>query len=336
LDCPEPIAAIARRLCGADVISMQLCDGGGNNRVYRILTRDGAFAGKLYGSRELDDRDRLGHEYDGLKFLEACGIGRSVPAALAVDRAARFALYEWIDGAKPANHGATDVTAALDLLAFLHRARTAEGAERLPVATESVLRLADLVFQIESRFARLNEVAPSEPELGALLETELRPELERRLGALADWDTNAPLPSGSRTLSPSDFGFHNAIRRPDGSLAFIDFEYFGWDDPVKLTADFLWHPAMQLSAAERRRFLDGVSHLYAEDATFSARLAVCFPLYGIRWALIILNEFIPQLWARRAFSGKGGDRQATKREQLRKARAKLATLRSYREGSFDV
>ena len=36
-----------------------------------------------------------------------------------------------------------------------------------------------------------------------------------------------------RTLSPSDFGFHNALRTPAGTMVFLDFEYFGWDDPAK-------------------------------------------------------------------------------------------------------
>ena len=40
-----------------------------------------------------------------------------------------------------------------------------------------------------------------------------------------------------RALSPSDFGLHNALRGQDGQLRFVDFEYFGWDDPVKLVSD---------------------------------------------------------------------------------------------------
>ena len=137
-----------------------------------------------------------------------------------------------------------------------------------------------------------------------------------------------------QTLSPSDFGFHNALRRAGGSITFIDFEYFGWDDPVKLSADFLWHPAMQLSKGERLQFLEGVTGLYGADPSFSSRLAARFPLYGIRWSLIILNEYLPKLWDRRTFSGKGGDWAAAKREQLRKARLTLAAVRSYKEGSY--
>ena len=51
-----------------------------------------------------------------------------------------------------------------------------------------------------------------------------------------------PLPAAERCVSPSDFGFHNALRTPDGRLAFIDFEYAGWDDPAKTVSDFFCQP----------------------------------------------------------------------------------------------
>ena len=37
-------------------------------------------------------------------------------------------------------------------------------------------------------------------------------------------------------------------------LTFVDFEYFGWDDPVKLTADMLLHPGTPVAAELRSRF----------------------------------------------------------------------------------
>lgn len=329
---PDELVAVAQRLCGAAVIATECCAGGGNNRVYRIETSRDAFALKVYGAA--DDRDRLGHEFDGLRFLKACGIAGSLPAALAADRAVGCALYEWIDGVPVAQHGEPEMREVLDLLGALHRARAAGRAAALPVAAEAVLRLSDVTRQIQDRVDRLADVTTSEPELAVFLNEELRPEIERRFAALADWDVDAPLGAARRTLSPSDFGFHNALRRPDGSLAFIDFEYFGWDDPVKLAADFLWHPAMELSESDRSQFVQGVNDLYGDDRTFAARFAVCYPLYGLRWTLIILNEFLPQRWARRTFAGRGGDWAAAKRGQLRKARTAYAALHSKAEGHF--
>jgi hypothetical protein len=332
---PGSVLTTAERLCKERVVSGEPCGGGKNNRVYKIRTARATYAMKCYGSAELDGRDRLGHEFDGLHFLKASGIGSALPAALAVDRGARCALYEWIDGVAVAHRDGDEIGEVLAFLTALHGVRGARGAETMPPATEAVLRLADLADQITLRLERLSPIARSEPELETFLRDELGPETERRLAQLSGFDVRSPLTPGYRTLSPSDFGFHNALRRADGSIAFIDFEYFGWDDPVKLVADFLWHPAMQLSEAERRRFRRGAEELYRADPAFTARLQLCYPLYGIRWTLIILNEFLPELWERRGFAGGGGDWAAAKREQLRKARANLAALRSWTEGISD-
>jgi len=324
------VVAIAQRLCGQQVSAASFCGGGGNNRVYKIDTAAGPHALKLYGANE-SKRDRLGYEFDGLRFLKASGI-TSTPAAIAIDRPQRCALYEWIDGVRVSEHDTSDIDQALEFLSALRFAGHRDGSAALPAATEAVLTLDALVEQIQMRLARLQSVSAAEPELQTFVQDELLPETNRRLARLRAWNIHAPLRAEQRILSPSDFGFHNALRRPNGALCFIDFEYFGWDDPVKLVSDFLSHPAMNLNVAERSRFFDGIVRLYGDDASFLPRLVACLPLYSIRWVLIILNEFVPELWARRAFSGKGGDWDAAKRVQLQKARAKMATVLAYTEG----
>jgi hypothetical protein len=135
-----------------------------------------------------------------------------------------------------------------------------------------------------------------------------------------------------RILSPSDFGFHNAIRRPDGSLVFIDFEYFGWDDPAKLVSDFLWHPAMQLSEAHKQQFVSGVARALNNHALLAQRLPVAYPLYGVKWCTILLNEFLPEHWARRTFAGDTRPRETVLAEQLHKARTLAARIADLKVG----
>ncbi|MFP6749711.1 MAG: hypothetical protein VCD66_19215 [Alphaproteobacteria bacterium] len=137
------------------------------------------------------------------------------------------------------------------------------------------------------------------------------------------------------TLSPSDFGFHNAIRRSDGRLEFIEFEYFGWDDPVKLVADFLLHPGMGLDGELRRRFRCGAAAVFGGDHGFDARLRALFPLYALRWCLIVLNEFLPERWLRRDYAGAHRDREFALTTQLAKARAMLARLEDVNEEVFE-
>ena len=324
----DAVIETVQKLCGEKVLAAKPCGIGGNNRVYRIKTAGAAFAAKFYGTMEVDRRDRLAHEFEGLRFLKSSESRVPVPAAIAVDRTARCALYEWIDGQVASDHGVADIAAVIDLLTGLHKVRHFTDASNLPPATEAVFRLSQLQSQIERRLERLEAIAAADAELARFLTQQLRPEFDRRLSLVSVSAAQDTLDTERRTLSPSDFGFHNALRQADGSLVFIDFEYFGWDDPVKATADFLLHPATALTPAEKEGFMQGAASLYGSDPSFSERLKALYPLYAVRWSLIILNEFVPELWKRRTFSGKGEDWTGAKLEQLRKARLMLETTRS--------
>jgi len=102
-------------------------------------------------------------------------------------------------------------------------------------------------------------------------------------------------------------------------LVFLDFEYFGWDDPVKLTADTILHPGMALTADQGTALKAGLVDLYDSASDFSARLERHFPLYVLRWCAIMLNEFLPAGWARRQQAG-ALDHGAAKIRQLAKVR----------------
>jgi len=315
----DPVS-IAERLAGESVVDVQACAGGANNRVYRVRTRTGKFALKFYPTGS-DERDRMNCEYAWLRFLGTHGVTQ-VPRALACDADARAALYEWIEGGRVDTHGVDDVDRALGFLRSLHQLRDAPGAEGLSPAAEGFETVAKLNAHLAGRIERLRAVA-DEPALGTFLSAVLEPEFLRRSRA-SERPRDDP---AARTLSPSDFSFHNALRRPGGEIAFLDFEYAGWDDPVKLTSDFLWHPGAVLDALERERFRAGAEALYGDDPDFAARLAAVFPLFGLKWALIVLNDFLPEFRERRIASGDERSWADAKTEQLGKASTLLASIR---------
>ncbi len=218
-------------------------------------------------------------------------------------------------------------------------------ATAIGLAREASLSGAEILRQVKRRFARLAGVAGGHPPLAELLDEALRPALARAGGrarkgyeALGlDFDTE--LASVERVLSPSDFGFHNALRRADGTIAFIDFEYFGWDDPVRLVADFLLHPGMDLGPEFRASFSRRMTELFGAGSPgaehFTSRLDLLYPLVGLRWCAILLNEFLPERWAGRLFAGATRDRETAQTEQLAKARRMIARVGDALEGYAD-
>ena len=76
-------------------------------------------------------------------------------------------------------------------------------------------------------------------------------------------------------------------------MKFIDLEYFGWDEPAKLIAEFPLHPAMNLNKECKDHWLkECLSMFEATDPDLASRLEATTPLYALRWALITLNPFL--------------------------------------------
>jgi len=314
------VAATASRLAGEPFADLEPVRGGGNNRLFRARGTHRSFAVKVYPDDPLDARERYTREFDSLTFLWRQG-ERRIPEPVGLDEATGIGLFAWVDGNALTERRLDDIDALTDFAARLREFCTADGAAHLAAAREAVFSEADLAAQIRTRLARLRSLAdPATPALHRLLA-----DIQKAADDRGEPDAT-PLDAAMRTLSPSDFGFHNALRTPAG-LVFLDFEYFGWDDPVKLVADVLWHPGMALEAPERQRFLDRATDVYRVDRSFRERFERDAPVYGLRWALIILNEFIPAGWQRRIAAGETTERHIVLERQLAKAGAVLARVR---------
>jgi hypothetical protein len=313
--------AVASTLLGAPVVVRHLLTAGRNSRVYRVHCGPEHFALKQYPPPEDGSGDRLSVEVGALQWMARSRLD-NVARIVAVDRERGYALLTWIDGAKVSTPTDADIDAALAFLATIHGLRDAVGARELPLAAEACLAGAEIERQIDRRLAALARL--QERELLAFLNDVFMPAyrraLERAKHEMQALDFATELPQERRSLVPSDFGFHNSLRRLDGSLAFVDFEYFGWDDPVKLTADILLHPGTLLAPKLRLRFRLGAEQLHGADRTFAERLRCYLPLFALRWTLILLNEFIPERWSRRVLAGATDSWDTAKARQLALAR----------------
>jgi hypothetical protein len=322
---------VAKALLGAAVDVHHLAGvGGRNSRIYRVDCGGRSYALKQYPSRQTDPRDRLGTEVGALALIERCNVG-DVPRVIGVDRDRGYALLTWIEGVAVGDISDTDIEAATAFLTAIHALRRTPWAAEQPAAAEACLSCHEIGRQIDARLALLRSRGQERQLIefiDDLFEPQYAIEVARARIVLkaASLDFAAELPQEWQSLVPSDFGFHNSLRRGDGSLAFVDFEYFGWDDPVKLTADILLHPGRPLAPSQRRRFRQAAIRLYGEDRTFERRLTAYLPLFGLRWVLILLNEFIPERWQRRVLAGDTTNWDEAKMRQLNHAREFLAAL----------
>ncbi len=328
------LLAQADALLNQRLVSAERIFAGGNSRVYALTGEDGRhYALKHYFRHQDDPRDRLGVEFSTAAHLWRAGL-RALPEPLAASAQLGLALYGFVEGTAPSADAAKpELDQAVAFLADLREVAKQSQPEDFSAASDACVCGVDLAARIAARLDALEtpipQIAQDSPlwaELRALVAGPLRASLAELTGRgealLGPGLWAQALPQDQRVLSPSDFGFHNSLKRPDGTVIFLDFEYFGWDDPAKLTSDFLLHPRNPLPIRLKTCFLHASLELYSDLPGVGQRLLALYPLFALAWCAIMLNVFTPASLERRSFAGVGAGReQQLLAAQLHKARA---------------
>jgi hypothetical protein len=315
---------------------LQPLPGGANNRVYRLRAEQRDQALKIYFQNPADPRDRFRAEQSFYEHLWSSGVRRS-PEPLGWDETNRFGLFSFVDGRKlcPDEVGSAAVREALNFIVEANRTRPAQGA--MPVASEACFSLAEHIGMVDRRMERLRKVqleTDIDAQAAAFVQEELRPaweEIRSTITTHAGKRLNDLLPPAARCLSPSDFGFHNALMPADGRLRFLDFEYAGWDDPAKLCCDFFCQPQLPVSLQHWDLFTGGLAEALGAGGQLATRARQLLPAYQIKWCCIMLNEFLGDAQSRRAFALGDGLALERKHAQLGKARLALGRISQVRD-----
>jgi hypothetical protein len=306
--------------------------GGRNNRVFRVDLGDGSVAAlKCYHSDPRDPRDRLTAEWDFLVRAWAHGV-RNVPQPLARHGTRHAALYRFVAGRRARQVTRDLIVQATAFIAAINHAPLA--LETLAPGSEACFSLADHLALIEDRVIRLADI-----DAATTCALDARTFVSDRLApAWRDIKSGIEQQAARRgvslrgaiprqVLSPSDFGFHNALIDAKGRATFLDFEYAGRDDPAKLICDFFCQPDVPVPLTHYQSFTDGLAAALRLDADELWRARALFDAYRIKWACIMLNEFGP-IGARRRAYAEIGDRAARSARQLHAAERYLALVTS--------
>jgi hypothetical protein len=291
--------------------------GGRNNRIFKVTGDGGEAALKIYYRGEGDSRDRYAHEKAFYAVANTCGA--SAPRWLAGNDQLGVSLLEWVEGEPvPSPVGRDDVLAAAEFLNRINQEEfSSESAEMQ--ASEARFTTSEHVPLLEARIDALQNGAKESRALLDFIASEIRPAAEHaRSILLSNPSADFGRWSGGRIFSPGDFGLHNALRQVDGRTVFFDFEYSGWDDPVKTVADVFLQP-------EKPVDWDLLGEFCGELNSWSgleARVRSWVPFYAAKWAVILMNSVAKDGAQRRVFAGDSTDEEALSR-QIEKARGVL-------------
>lgn len=308
--------------------------GGANNRVWHLSSGAQSLILKQYFCNRGDTRDRYQSEYLFYQYLQRSGINYT---AESIDwfPSLRVALFKKIEGRKLERHEISKehVSACVRFISELNpksldmrNVELLEGAEACYTVQshlDTVQRRLDRLLSIQGetsieRDCREFVINSLVPKWNDYLEFVI----QRGGGNQCDETVSKDI----RLISPSDFGFHNALLRENNELIFFDFEYAGWDSPHKLICDFFCQPEIPCPA----QYFDEFSQLIA-DVCEASRVVdeskLLFSAYRIKWCCIMLNEFLPLGNRRRAFSLSDEQLEDRQSSQLEKARKALECFR---------
>jgi len=252
---------------------------------------------KGYAPLEPGARDRMQAEVDFLHYAAQVAPGFT-PELIHVDSERRCVVLEnlqgvpFVDGLPPSNQA---IKNAIHFFRQLnHDFAHAQMMIRVDAA-EACLNLNDHLENVCNRInaMQINHL-PAEIRGPA---TELLNNLTHRYSQVSlDLDNQircgfvpAILDRGDCCVSPSDFGFHNAIRTNQG-IRFFDFEFAGWDDPSKAVVDFLLQPRVPVSKSARELIL---KYLEKSQPSVANRVHKLMPILRLKWICIVLSVLNP-------------------------------------------
>ena len=333
----QHIAEIVYKLSGKNIRSAKKIKGGRNSSVYKVIQdKPPCLKVKLYP----DDisHNRLHSETTACKKINKYRQGL-VPPLLATDEALGIGIFEWLEGDPVKNHGLDDIKVCIGFLRDLHKIQSLVAVKDFPNASASCFSGLDAENQLKDRLAQFSYTRCLNQQLDDFLTNSFTPTMETLLAnARQNWPSDDTfqdaIEQDKRILSPSDFGFHNAIRNKNGSLCFLDLEYFGWDDPVKLIVDTSFHPGMELSNEELKLWIKEALSLYGQEHL--GRLKMLWPIYALIWCLILLNDFKPEFQSKRLSAGAfdANQEKIFKSKQMQKSYILLSKIRSNQFGDL--
>lgn len=323
----KKILSVARRIFSdhgfrVDQIEISPLQGG-NNRIYKVIVGKKKYIIKNYFRSVNDKRDRLQTEYRFINYAKSCKV-KEIPQLFYCDAKSDVVSYEYVDGEK-LKKGEVEKEHVQQALAFIvainnDKFSRSEYGSSLFLASEACLSIEEYIKVVDRRMNLLSAMKISDDiSQGAeqFVLSVLVPEwktIKKSLNSLPE--TEKKLEKDEQIISPSDFGFHNAIVKNDNQVWFIDFEYAGWDDPVKMICDFFCQPEIPIPLIYLEYFIGGINKIINPFYNLEEKVKLLMPLHRIKWCCIMLNDFLKNDAKRKQFASFNEDARA---KQLNKA-----------------
>jgi tRNA A-37 threonylcarbamoyl transferase component Bud32 len=278
---------------------------GVNSNVFLVTDGQKKYILKFYRVDQ-NTPTRLEHEVTALNLFQENGI-TNVPELIRHSEELNCSLISFIPG-EPVMTFKDEYIPQFQVFFkhLLHLSSTQASVLKLD-AIDCCMSLDKIKSQINDRLRKLK--VENNALINPLLSTIecLVQDISAALDHSSEFDQLKPI------LSTVDFGINNTILKNE-SLYFIDFEFFGWDNPVHFISDTISHPANNLSVIQQEAFLDAILDCYNQEDREPVKVAFKTTnlLFDIKWCLIMLNPFLS------TYTSNNSQNERETRQQLQK------------------
>ncbi len=297
---PQEMRAWCEKHLGAAGATATQQSGGANNKVFLWESSSSRAIVKHYSPINSSKTDRLLAETEFLSFANKVA-PEFVPNLLQSDPDARIVAMEYLEGTgfKASYLPSKEVVRrAADFLAALNAHDTNARQKISSQAADGFMSLSEHLNDLENRIDTLecNHIPGRFTDQTVSLISRVKERwqivsknVETSISAGRCTNT---LPSENCILSPSDFGFHNAISCQEG-LKFHDFEFSGWDDPTKTVVDFFLQPSIRVPPKYLNIMENTVASAIPMDILRPRAHALAAILH-LKWVTIVLAVLKPK------------------------------------------
>lgn len=281
-----------------------------NNKIY--LLNKGSEKKYILKVYYLDERKRLEREYAGYDFFTQLG-SDFTPKPIYKNVTGYFAVYTFLGGdhKKPEDVTQNDMVKISNFLIYMHKnsQKAHEKGLKFMPAIASCFSIEETLNKINMKLGKflsdesldkyeVVEKFRSHYDIKKLFEDLIVKSLDKTDDLLI----KTKLPIDKQTLSPVDFNFTNMLFNGE-KMHFLDFEDFGWDDPVNIFAFFLYHDKVTgLSYENKKILIDDYLSKADVSVNFIKRLKIMLNLGGVVWLATYLLAMTEEKIKVRLFS----------------------------------
>lgn len=220
------------------------------------------------------------------------------PRLFEVDVDRRCVILEYLEGDCFPRGTVPSKTSVSYAVQFFRQLNSDQKAARQFIsqdAAEGFKNLSEHLLNIKQRLSGMGcdhipeSFRPQAKKLLAWIHNKYYTTSRITLDLIANEQLNDAMQPNDQCISPSDFGFHNAIFTRE-KIVFIDFEHSGWDDPAKAAIDFMLQPRVPV-AENVSPLLDALDIMQSHES--KKRYEVLTPILQLKWCCIILSILNP-------------------------------------------